>query len=65
MSFVSNNETSGHKLQCLVDASLGIEVLANVRLELCIVAFMEEFDRVLGKDHLFKRSVILIRAWWI
>lgn len=64
VSFISN-ETFGHKLQCLVDSSLGVEVLANVRLELCIVAFMEEFDRILGKDHLLKRSVILLRTWWI
>ena len=64
VSFVSN-ETMGHKLQCLVDSSLGVEVLANVRLEMCIAAFMEEFDRTLGKNHLFKRSIILLRTWWI
>ena len=65
VSFVSNNEIPGHKLQCLVDSSLGVEVLANVRLELCLVAFFEEFDRLLGRNHLFKRSIILIRTWWV
>ncbi len=65
VSFVTNNEISGHKLQCLVDSSLGVEVLANVRLELCLVAFFEDFDRVMGRDHLFKRCIILIRTWWL
>eukprot|EP00606_Chrysophyceae_sp_TOSAG23-5_P000200 GSChrysophyteH2.ASY1.ANO1.497.1 assembled CDS len=65
VSFVSTNEMTGHKLQCLVDSVLGVEVLANVRLELCLMAFFEDFDRLFGKDHVFKRSLILIRAWWI
>ena len=65
ISFVNNNENNGHKLQCLVDNVLGVEVLANVRLELCLMAFFEDFDRLFGKDHLFKRSILLIRAWWV
>ena len=68
VSFVSNNEAAGsvgHKLQCLVDSVLGVEVLDNARLELCLMAFMEDFDRLFGKNHLFKRSLILIRAWWV
>ena len=65
VSFVSSSETSGHKLQCIVDSVLGVEVVANVRLEMCLMAFLEDFDRLLGRDHLFKRSLLLIRAWWI
>jgi hypothetical protein len=64
VSFVSISEMT-HKLQCLVDSVVGVEVLANLRLELCLMAFFEDFDRLFGKDHLFKRSLILIRAWWI
>lgn len=65
VSFVSNKEAAGHKLQCLVDSSIGIEIVANARLELCILGFFEDFDRLLGKNHLFKRSILLIRAWWV
>ena len=65
VSFVSNSEATGHKLQCLVDSVLGVEVMANARLEMCLNAFLEDFDRLYGKDHLFKRSLILIRAWWV
>ena len=43
VSFVSN-ETMGTSFSVL-HSSLGVEVLANVRLEMCIAAFMEEFDR--------------------
>jgi len=65
VSFVSNSEATGHKLQCLVDSVLGVEVVANARLDMCLNAFLEDFDRLFGKDHLFKRSLILIRAWWV
>ena len=31
--------------------------------ELILVRFYEEIDRLVGKNHLFKRSLLLIKAW--
>eukprot|EP00605_Chrysophyceae_sp_TOSAG23-4_P000777 GSChrysophyteH1.ASY1.ANO1.866.1 assembled CDS len=64
VSFVSSSETT-HKLQCVVDSVLGVEMLPNMRLDMCLMAFFEDFDRMFGKDNMFKRSLILVRAWWI
>ena len=63
VSFLKDNDSS-HKLQCLVDSIVGVEILLNMRAELCLLAFLEEFDILVGKNHLFKRSILLIRAWW-
>jgi hypothetical protein len=40
-------------------------VSANQLDELCTVAFQEEVDRLLGRNRLFKRSVLLVKAWWL
>jgi hypothetical protein len=64
VSFLTHHDGS-YKLQCLVDTSLGVEVVANFRHDLCLLMFFEEFDRLVGKNHLFKRSVLLVRAWWM
>jgi len=64
VSFLKDNDNS-HKLQCLVDSVVGVEILLNMRAELCLLAFLEEFDSLVGKSHLFKRSILLIRAWWV
>ncbi len=56
----------GHKLQCLIDSSaIGVEIFSNMRTDLCLVAFFEEFNSLIGQNNLFKRSLLLIRAWWI
>jgi hypothetical protein len=44
--------------------SLPFEIVANNRLDLCMLAFFEEVNALVGNDHLFKRSILLIRAWW-
>eukprot|EP01038_Epipyxis_sp_PR26KG_P013999 gene13999-18775_t len=51
------------KVFCTVD-SIDIEMVANSRGDLCILAFLEEFSRLVGQNHLFKRSMLLIRSWW-
>lgn len=49
-------------ISCIVD---GIEVLiaANEIDELCHLGFFEQIDRRIGRNHLFKRSLILIKTW--
>jgi hypothetical protein len=63
VSFLTEVDGS-HKLQCMVDNSIRVEIISNARIELCLLSFFEEFDRLIGRDHLFKRSLLLIRAWW-
>jgi hypothetical protein len=40
-----------------------VDVSANQTEALAAVALFEKFDRLVGRDHLFKRSLILIKAW--
>jgi hypothetical protein len=54
----------GFKLVCLVDECVEAEVVFNNRNDLCMLAFTDEVDALVGKNHLFKRSILLIRAWW-
>jgi hypothetical protein len=43
---------------------LPFEIVGNGRVDLCMLAFFEEVAALVGNDHLLKRSVLLIRAWW-
>jgi hypothetical protein len=47
------------------DGPLKVEVLANNSHDICILAFLEEMSSLVGQDSLFKRSILLIRAWWV
>lgn len=52
-----------HSVQLVVD-SIPVEIAANTRTELCMLSFFEEVSALVGKDQLFKRAFLLIRAWW-
>lgn len=59
-----NNKSSGPwKLQFTV-GSVAVIISTVSKADLCIIAFLEEVDKLVGRDHLFKRSVILIKAWY-
>jgi hypothetical protein len=58
------SEESGWKIQCFV-GSVAIEISGLSKIDLCMVAFNEEVDQLVARDHLFKRSIILIKAWWM
>jgi hypothetical protein len=47
---------------CLVN-NVGVDITVNQIGALASVTFLEEADRLIGYDHLFKRSVLLIKAW--
>ncbi|KAK9916995.1 hypothetical protein WJX75_009637 [Coccomyxa subellipsoidea] len=49
-------------LKCLVD-NIVVDISFDTLGGLCTVAFLESIDRHIGKQHLFKRSVILVKAW--
>ncbi|CAM6057079.1 unnamed protein product [Sphagnum tenellum] len=49
-------------VKCLVE-NIVVDISFNQIGGLCTLCFLEEVDRLVGQDHLFKRSVILIKAW--
>jgi len=51
-------------LQCIVGKTK-VNIHANMKIDLCFAAFLEEVDRSIGHNHLFKKSLTLVRAWWI
>ncbi|CAK9164100.1 unnamed protein product [Ilex paraguariensis] len=49
-------------VKCLVQ-NIVIDISFNQLGGLCTLCFLEQVDRLVGKNHLFKRSIILIKAW--
>ncbi|KAL0347557.1 UNVERIFIED_CONTAM: hypothetical protein Scaly_1771700 [Sesamum calycinum] len=49
-------------VKCIVQ-DIVVDVSFNQIGGLCTLCFLEQVDRLIGKDHLFKRSIILIKAW--
>ncbi|KAL3717908.1 hypothetical protein ACJRO7_003100 [Eucalyptus globulus] len=43
--------------------SIAVDITFNQHAGLSTLCFLEQVDELMGKDHLFKRSVILIKAW--
>ena len=59
---ISNSKISIH-VQCSVD-NTEVELSCNSRSEVCMLALLEEISTLVGKNDLFKHSLMLIRAWW-
>ncbi|KAE9608891.1 putative polynucleotide adenylyltransferase [Lupinus albus] len=49
-------------LKCIVDKFV-VDISFNQISGLCTLCFLEEVDNLIAHYHLFKRSVILIKAW--
>lgn len=49
-------------VKCLV-RNIVVDISFNQTGGLTSLCFLEKVDRLIGKDHLFKRSIILIKAW--
>ncbi|XP_077239142.1 uncharacterized protein LOC143880214 isoform X2 [Tasmannia lanceolata] len=49
-------------VKCLVQ-NIVVDISFNQLGGLCTLCFLEKVDLFIGKDHLFKRSIILIKAW--
>ncbi|XP_012481362.1 uncharacterized protein LOC105796291 isoform X1 [Gossypium raimondii] len=49
-------------VKCLVQ-NIVVDISFNQLGGLCTLCFLEQVDRLIGQDHLFKRSIILIKAW--
>ncbi|KAF5737282.1 hypothetical protein HS088_TW13G00161 [Tripterygium wilfordii] len=49
-------------VKCLVQ-NIVVDISFNQLGGLCTLCFLEQVDLLIGKDHIFKRSIILIKAW--
>lgn len=49
-------------VKCIVD-NIAVDVSFNQMAGLCTMCFFEEVDRFIGKDHLFKESILLVKSW--
>ncbi|KAJ8478649.1 hypothetical protein OPV22_022376 [Ensete ventricosum] len=49
-------------IKCLVE-NIVVDISFNQVGGLCTLCFLEEMDKVINQNHLFKRSIILIKAW--
>ncbi|XP_021729042.1 uncharacterized protein LOC110696079 [Chenopodium quinoa] len=49
-------------IKCLVD-NIVVDISFNQLGGLCTLCFLEEVDNLINREHLFKRSIILIKAW--
>jgi hypothetical protein len=64
LAMISNLSQDNHKISFSVD-TVSVEISANDRSDLRFVAFLDEIDKLVGKSHLFYRSLTLLRAWWV
>ncbi|XP_042454820.1 uncharacterized protein LOC122038911 [Zingiber officinale] len=49
-------------VKCIVQ-NIVVDISFNQIGGLCTLCFLEKINEKIGKDHLFKRSIILIKAW--
>jgi DNA polymerase sigma len=49
-------------IKCLVE-NIVVDISFNQIGGLCTLCFLEEVDHYINQNHLFKRSIILIKAW--
>ncbi|KAL4558439.1 hypothetical protein LXL04_036639 [Taraxacum kok-saghyz] len=49
-------------VKCIV-SGIVIDISFNMLGGLCTLCFLEQVDRHIGNDHIFKRSIILIKTW--
>lgn len=49
-------------VKCLVE-NIIVDITFNQLGGLSTLCFLEEVDKLIGQDHLFKKSIILVKAW--
>ncbi len=53
------------RISCAVDNKVAVKVTANCLDDFVLYIFYEDVNRLLGRVHLFKQSILLIKAWWL
>ncbi|KAK4802151.1 hypothetical protein SAY86_000354 [Trapa natans] len=49
-------------VKCIIQ-NIVVDISFNQLGGLCTLCFLEKVDNIIGKDHLLKRSILLIKAW--
>ncbi|KAL2564816.1 hypothetical protein AAZX31_19G082700 [Glycine max] len=49
-------------VKCTVK-NIAVDISFNQMAGICTLRFLEQVDQLVGKNHIFKRSIILIKAW--
>ncbi|KAK4800507.1 hypothetical protein SAY86_020994 [Trapa natans] len=49
-------------VKCIIQ-NIVVDISFNQLGGLCTLCFLEKADNIIGKDHLLKRSILLIKAW--
>ncbi|KAM7494729.1 hypothetical protein LguiB_029338 [Lonicera macranthoides] len=49
-------------VKCFVDR-ISVDISFNQMAGRCALCFLEQVNQLIGRDHLFKRSILLIKAW--
>mmetsp|Transcript_41170 Transcript_41170/g.53103 ORF Transcript_41170/g.53103 Transcript_41170/m.53103 type:complete len:992 (+) Transcript_41170:88-3063(+) len=62
VNFVNRGDT---KHLCCTVNNVAVSLSANQLGGLCFASFVEEVDELLDADHLLKRSLLLVKAWWM
>jgi hypothetical protein len=62
--FPTNLPSNVQRVYLTLD-SVQIEIVANPKLDIVTLALLEELSDLVGKNLLFKRSLLVIRAWWM
>lgn len=57
-------EVDGNSLLRFQFDDIVVNFAPNSRKDMCMTAFIQQFSEKVGKNELFKRSMLLIRAWW-
>ena len=61
---INPSTNNGHsRMLCTID-TVPVEIMPNARSDLCFLALVEEIAQLVGKNELFKCSLLLIRGWW-
>lgn len=63
VSAVRTDTLNSKIITCQI-ANIHVEISVNYISELLFTVFIEEMDKLVGKNHLLKRSILLIRGWW-
>ncbi|OVA15749.1 hypothetical protein BVC80_1829g45 [Macleaya cordata] len=58
----STNQKYADIIRCLVE-NIEVDISFTQTGRLCTLRFLQEVDHLIEQDHLFKRSIILIKAW--
>ncbi|RYH18515.1 hypothetical protein EON65_27130 [archaeon] len=58
-----NKNNMSHTVYLTID-NLPVEIVANSRTDFCWQALVEEVDELVGQQHVFKKTFLLVRTWW-